>query len=104
MKALILAKYAPHALKGLISGADREAAVRKLMDAVGGTSDYIAFVRGKYDVVARFEVKDQETAIGLVVAVKASGAFDEVDYLEEVNMARVVQAAQTASSAYAPAG
>ena len=58
MKALVLAKYAPPALKGLISGSDREAAVRKLMDAVGGNADYIAFVRGKYDVVARFEVKD----------------------------------------------
>tara|TARA_B100000686_G_scaffold178792_1_gene185748 strand:+ start:168 stop:482 length:315 start_codon:yes stop_codon:yes gene_type:complete len=104
MKALVLAKYAPPALKGLISGSDREAAVRKLMDAVGGNADYIAFVRGKYDVVARFEVGDQETAIGLVLAVKASGAFEEVDYLEEVDMTRVVHAAQTASSAYAPAG
>ena len=104
MKALILAKYAPHALKGLISGSDREAAVKKLMGAVGGSADYVAFVRGKYDVVARFEVKDQETAIGLVLAVKASGAFEEVDYLEEVNMTQVVQAAQTAASAYTAAG
>ena len=74
MKALLLGKYAPHALKGLIGGSDREAAIKKLMDAVGGTSDYIAFVRGKYDVVVRVEVKDHETAMGLVLAIKASGA------------------------------
>ena len=65
MKALLLGKYAPHALKGLIEGSDREAAIKKLMDAVGGTADYVAFVRGKYDVVVRVDVKDQETAIGL---------------------------------------
>ncbi len=104
MKALILAKYAPHALKGLISGSDREAAVEKLMDTVGGSVEHIAFVRGKYDIVVRVEVKDQETAIGLVLAVKASGACEEVEYLEEVNMAQIVKAAQTASGAYTPAG
>ncbi len=104
MKALLLGKYAPHALKGLIAGSDREAAIKKLMDAVGGTADYIAFVRGKYDVVVRIEVKDQETAMGLVTAIKASGAFEEADYLEEVDMPRVIEAAQTAASVYTAAG
>ena len=73
MKVLLLGKYAPHALKGLIGGSDREAAIKKLMDAVGGTSDYIAFVRGKY-------------------------------YLEEIDMPKVVSAAQAAASAYTAAG
>ena len=104
MKALILAKYAPHALKGLISGSDREAAGKKLMDSVGGSVEQITFVRGIYDIVVRVEVEDQETAIGLVLAIKASGTCDQVDYLEEVNIARIVQIAQTASSAYTPAG
>ena len=104
MKALLLGKYAPHALKGLIGGSDREAAVKKLMDAVGGTADYIAFVRGKYDVVVRVEVKDHETAMGLLLAIKASGAFEEADYLEEIDMPSVVAAAQTAASPYTAAG
>ena len=104
MKALLLGKYAPHALKGIISGSDREAAVRKLMESVGGSADYVAFVRGKYDVVVRVEVKDQETAIGLALAIKASGAFEEADYLEEIDMPKVVQVAQMAASAYTAAG
>ncbi len=104
MKALLLGKYAPHALKGIISGSDREAAVKKLLGSVGGSADYVAFVRGKYDVVVRIEVKDQETAIGLALAIKASGAFEEADYLEEIDMPKVVQVAQTAASAYTAAG
>jgi uncharacterized protein with GYD domain len=104
MKFMLLGKYGPQALKGLISGSDREAAVKKLMEAVGGETDYVAFVRGKYDVVVRVEVKDQETAMGLVIAIKASGAFEEADYLEEIDMPRVIEAAQTAASAYTAAG
>jgi uncharacterized protein with GYD domain len=104
MKALLLGKYAPHALKGLIAGSDREEAIKKLMASVGGTADYVVFVRGKYDVVVRVEVKDHETLLGLVIAIKASGAFEEADYLEEIDMARVLKAAQTASGAYTAAG
>jgi uncharacterized protein with GYD domain len=104
MKVLLLGKYAPQALKGLIAGSDREAAVKKLMEAVGGATDYVAFVRGKYDVVVRVEVKDQETAMGLVIAIKASGAFEEADYLEEIDMPHVIEAAKTAANAYMAAG
>jgi len=104
MKALLLGKYAPHALKGIISGSDREAAVKQLLESVGGCADYVAFVRGKYDVVVRIEVKDQETAVGLALAIKASGAFEEADYLEEIDMPKVVQVAQVAASAYTAAG
>lgn len=104
MKALLLGKYAPDALKGLIGGSDSEAAIKKLMDAVSGTADYVVFVRGEYDVVVRFEVKDHETAMGLVLAIKASGAFEEVQYLEEIDMPSVVAAAKTAASAYKAAG
>jgi uncharacterized protein with GYD domain len=104
MKALLLGKYAPNALKGIISGSDREAAVKKLMESVGGSADYVAFVRGKYDVVVRLDVKDQETVMGLVLAIKASGAFEEADYLEEIDMPKVVQMAQTAASSYTAAG
>ena len=104
MKALLLGKYAPHALKGIISGSDREAAVKQLLESVGGSADYVAFVRGKYDVVVRIEVKDQETAVGLALAIKASGAFEEADYLEEIDMPKVVQVAQVAASAYTAAG
>ena len=104
MKALLLGKYAPHALKGIISGSDREAAVKKLLKSVGGSADYVAFVRGKYDVGVRIEGKDQETAIGLALAIKASGAFEEADYLEEIDMPKVVQVAQMAASSYVAAG
>ena len=36
MRTILLACYEPHAIKGLIAGSDREAAVRALLDSVGG--------------------------------------------------------------------
>ena len=86
-----------------MGGSDREAAIKKLMDAVGGTAEYVAFVSGKYDVVCRVEVKYHKTAMGLVLAIEASGVFEEADYLEEIDMPSVLAAAQTAASAYTPA-
>ena len=37
MNIMFLGCYAPQAVKGLIAGSDREAAINALLDAVGGT-------------------------------------------------------------------
>jgi uncharacterized protein with GYD domain len=104
MKVILMAKYAPHALKGLIGGSDRRAAIKALMDAIGGTVDSVVFTRGEYDVVVNIEVSDQVKLLGLVVAIKASGAFEKAEYLEQIDIEKVIEVARKAAQSYSPAG
>ena len=104
MKVILMAKYAPNALKGLIGGSDRHAAVKALMDAIGGTADSIVFTGGEYDVVVNIEVSDQVKLLGLVLAIKASGAFEKAEYLEEIEIEKVIEVARKAAQSYSPAG
>jgi len=93
MNIILLGTYNPAALKGLMSGSDRRAAVDGALAAVGGTVEHLAFTRGGYDVVVRATVPDSTSLIGLVVAIKATGAFEKADYLEEIDMSAVLDAA-----------
>ena len=93
MNIILLGTYNPAALKGLMSGSDRRAAVDSALAAVGGTVEHLAFTRGGYDVVVRATVPDSTSLIGLVVAIKATGAFEKADYLEEIDMSAVLDAA-----------
>ena len=104
MRVVLLGCYAPHAVKGVISGSDREAAVQKLLDKVGGTLVSVMFTRGEFDVLVLADVPDEATAIGLTMAVQASGAVSSVYVLSELDMEPVLVAANKAVAAYEPAG
>jgi len=104
MKAVVLGKYTPHALKGVISGSDRQAAIKALMDVVGGSVESAIFTRGEYDVVVTVEIGDQVKLMGLVAAIRASGAFEKADYLEQIDLDSVVGVAGEATKVYTPAG
>ena len=104
MRTIFLGCYAPHAVKGLIAGSDREAAVKALLDTVGGTLESLMFTRGEYDVIAIAELPDRSTSVGLKMAVQASGAFTKVTVLDELDMAPILAAAQKAAKIYEPAG
>ena len=104
MRVVVLGCYAPHAVKGVISGSDREAAVQKLLDKVGGTLVSVMFTRGEFDVLVLADVPDEATAIGLTMAVQASGAVSRVSVLSELDMEPVLVAANKAVAAYEPAG
>ena len=104
MRSIFLGCYAPHAVKGLIAGSDREAAIKALLDSVGGTLESLMFTRGEYDVAAIIEVPDRDTGVGLAMAVQASGAFTKMTVLEELDMKPVIAAAQKAAKVYEPAG
>ena len=69
MRVVLLGCYAPHAVKGVISGSDREAAVQKLLDKVGGTLVSVMFTRGEFDVLVLADVPDEATESGLTMAV-----------------------------------
>ena len=104
MRTIFLACYTPHAVKGLIEGSDREAAVRALLEAVGGKLESLLFTRGEYDVAVIVDVPDRNTGVGVTMAVQASGAFSKFTVLEELDMGPVLAAAQKAAQAYKPAG
>ena len=91
-------------MKGLIAGSDREAAINALLGSVGGKLESLMFTGGEFDVVAVAEIPDREQGAGLTMAIKASGAFSKIVALEELNMAAVLPAAQTAAKIYEPAG
>jgi uncharacterized protein with GYD domain len=101
-RIIMLGTYSSAGLKGLISGSDRRAAVEALMAAVGGTCHNIHFTRGKYDVVVDCTLPSQESVMGAVAAIKASGGFDLTDYVEIVNIEAVKAEAQKIAKAYAP--
>ncbi len=104
MRTIFLACYAPHAMKGLIGGSDREAAIKILLDSVGGKLESLSFTRGEYDVAVICEMPDQNTGMGLTMAIQASGAFTKITVLEELDMKLVIAAAQKAAKLYEPAG
>ncbi len=104
MRTIFLGCYAPHAVKGLIGGSDREAAIKALFDSVGGKLESLMFTRGEYDVAVICEMPDQNTGMGLTMAIQASGAFTKISILEELDMKPVIAAAQKAAKIYEPAG
>lgn len=104
MRTVFLGCYAPHAMKGLIGGSDREAAVKALLESVGGKLVSLMFTRGEYDIALVAEMPDQSTGMGLTMAVQASGAFTKMTVLEELDLPSVIAAAQKAAKVYKPAG
>ncbi len=104
MKAILLGTYTPNALKGLMSGSDRKAAIEAILNEVGGTLESLSFTRGEYDVAVVATFPDSTSLIGVVTAIKASGAFEKATYLEELNIADVIDVANKAAGAYTPAG
>ena len=104
MRVALLACYSPHAVSGIIAGSDREAAAREMLDKVGGTLVSVMFTRGEFDVLVLADVPDEATAIGLTMAVQASGAVSRVSVLSELDMEPVLVAANKAVAAYEPAG
>lgn len=104
MKAILLGTYTPNALKGLMAGSDRRAAIEALLNEVGGSLEGLSFTRGEYDVVVVATFPDTTSLIGVVTAIKASGAFEKATYLEELDIADVISVASKAAGAYTPAG
>ncbi|MGI9483104.1 MAG: GYD domain-containing protein [Hyphomicrobiales bacterium] len=104
MRTVFLACYAPQAVKGLIEGSDRKAAINALLESVGGKLESLMFTRGEYDIAAIADLPDQSTGMGLTMAIQASGAFTKISILEELDMSEVIPAAQKAAKVYQPAG
>ncbi len=104
MRTVFLGCYAPNAFKGLIAGSDRKAAIETLLGSVGGKLETMMFTRGEFDVMAISNFPDQDSAMGVVVAIHASGAFTKISVLEELDMDKVLVSAKKGAAVYTPAG
>jgi len=73
---LVQASYGPSAIGAMVkSPQDRAAAIRPLMEKLGGKLHGMWFTFGEYDLVALAEMPDATTAAAFAMAVGSSGAM-----------------------------
>jgi uncharacterized protein with GYD domain len=66
--------YSKEAIKSLVANPqDREAAARKLIEALGGKLHHLFFAFGQYDVICLIEAPDDVTMMAGSAAVASSG-------------------------------
>lgn len=66
--------YSSDAIKGMVANpSDREAAARKLIEALGGKLHHLFFSFGQYDVVCLIEGPDDEFMMAGAAAVASAG-------------------------------
>jgi len=74
-KYLALFSYSDDAIAAMIDNpADREAAVRRVVESVGARLESFYWMRGAYDGMAVIDAPDSITMAGIETAVKSSGA------------------------------
>jgi len=103
VRCLFFGKYTPDSIKGILSGSDRMAAVKAVVEAAGGSVNMVSFTRGPYDVVVDMNLPSQEMMMGAMATVEASGSMSNTMYLECVEGDPVWEAAKSIASTYKPA-
>ena len=103
VRCLFFGKYTPDSIKGILSGSDRMAAVKAVVEAAGGAVNMVSFTRGPYDVVVDMNLPSQEIMMGAMATVEASGSMSNTMYLECVDGDPVWEAARSIASTYKPA-
>jgi uncharacterized protein with GYD domain len=73
---LIRASYTAEGVRGLLKdgGSSRQAAVDKMIQALGGVSESFYYAFGENDVYAVAQLPDNATAAAVSLAITASGA------------------------------
>lgn len=104
MRVVYLANYTPAAMRGLIAGSDRAAAVQAMVAEVGGKLVSVMFTRGEYDAVITVDLPDRNAAVAGTMAVLASGSLTRLTMLEELDMAAILPLARKAAATFKPAG
>ena len=98
--------YSREAIKGMVANpSDREAAARKLIEALGGKLHHLFFSFGQYDVVCLIEGPDDVFMMAGAAAVGSSGTISASSTTKLMTsadaMAALKQAGQ-ATGAYQP--
>jgi uncharacterized protein with GYD domain len=73
-KYLALFSYSDQAMAAMLDNpADREAAVRRVLDSVGASLESFYWMFGSHDGVAVVETKDSVTMAGISTAIRSTG-------------------------------
>lgn len=68
--------YSKDAIKAMVANpTDREAAARKLIEAIGGKLHHLFFAFGQYDVICLIEAPDDKSMMAGAAAVASSGTI-----------------------------
>jgi len=89
------------------SPGDRTAAVRQLLDSVGGTLESAYWMFGAHDGMIVVDVPDSIRAAALSVAVGSSGSFKHLETHElfsQEQLGQMLAHARDATGAYQPPG
>ena len=106
MKFLFLGKYSNAGLAGFLKNPadDRRAAISAMVEKSGGNFIDLQCRRGKYDIAVVAEVSSFEDAAAVKVLVAASGALEELEMLEYIDMNDIAGRANKITGAYRAPG
>ena len=97
---MLKANYSADAIKAMIGEPqDREAAARKVIEALGGTLHSFFFALGESDVVAIIEAPDDTVMAAGSMLVGASGSVTNVSTTKLLTMAEAKEAMAKAGAA-----
>ena len=99
----VMGTYGADGVKGIVGGYDRTAAVEAIVEAVGGSLPNLSFTRGEHDIIVDLEAPSAVAMMGVMAAVRASGSFENLSYLECIEMAPIISEAQKIAAIYKPA-
>ena len=99
----VMGTYGADGVKGIVGGSDQAAAVEAIVEAVGGSLPNLSFTRGEHDIIVDVEAPSAVAMMGVMAAVRASGSFENLSYLECIEMAPIISEAQTIAAIYKPA-
>ena len=86
---------------------DRTAAVRQVLDSVGGSLESIYWMSGSFDGLGIAELPDTASAAAVSIAVMSSGAFARNEMHEVIGqdeLDRALQQATAVTQAFEPPG
>ena len=92
--------YSKEAIKAMISNpSDREAAARKLIEALGGKLHHLFFAFGKYDVICLIEGPDDKFMMAGAAAVASAGTVSASSTIKLMTAADAMAAMAMAGKA-----
>ncbi len=86
---------------------DRTAAIRQLLDSLGGSLESVYWMLGTHDGIVIADAPDSVSAAALSIAVTSTGAFKNVqthELLTQEQLSRTLQLAKDATQVYRPPG
>ena len=103
---MVQASYSTHGITDLVKNPqDRSAALRPVIERLGGSLESFDFAMGDYDIVGIFQLPDNVSAVALAMAVGAAGSISAFKTTVLISMDEAVEAMRKAGTiGYRPPG